>query len=187
MPLDLALVGNDAVGTAIGLIVAELPAGGRVVPCDPERYGPENRGTYSLGGERDGTMEPPKIDVVGHVLKAAGYKVVRLQEKSTDMLQRIDDGELDPPRILLVGLDNIEGRRATQLLWADHTLDGGTSDTNVGFVHAGRRPVSALPIPPALCRPRPAAGVRPSDGPPALAPEAWPGSAQRGGHRVARA
>ena len=136
MPLDLALVGNGAIGTAIGLILAELRAGGRVVLCDPELYGPENRGTYSLGGEHEGTGQLRKVDVVGDILEASGYTVVRVPKASTEMIQRIDDGKLDPPRIVLAGLDNIEARRETQLLWADHILDGATSDTNVGFVHA---------------------------------------------------
>jgi hypothetical protein len=136
MPVDLALVGNGAIGTAIGLVLAELRIAGRIVLCDPERYGPENRGTYSLGGEDEGTAKPLKVDVVGDVLEAAGYIVVRLQEKTTGLIERIDNGELDPPRIVLAGLDNIRARRETQLLWADHILDGGTSDTSVGFTHA---------------------------------------------------
>jgi hypothetical protein len=55
------------------------------------------------------------------------------------LLPRSDVGgaaALDALGRLTSGVDNIEARRETQLLWADHTLDGGTSDTNVGFVHA---------------------------------------------------
>jgi hypothetical protein len=135
-PLDVALVGNGAIGTAIGLILAELRMGGRVIVCDPENYGAENRGTYSLGGEREAKAQPLKVDVVGDVLEASGYTSIRLPEKSDEMIGRIDRGEFRPPRMVLTGLDNVEARRQTQLLWADHVLDGGTGDTNVGFVDA---------------------------------------------------
>lgn len=135
-PLDIGLVGTGAIGTAIALILSELRLGGRVVLCDPEGYGPENRGTYSLGGEQEANTRPLKVDVVGDALDAAGYTTVRIAEKSTEMIAAIDRKELRSPRIILTGLDNVEARRETQLLWADHIIDGGTSDTGVGFVHA---------------------------------------------------
>jgi len=135
-PLDIAVVGNGAIGTALGLILSELRLGGRVVLCDPEPYGPENRGTYSLGGEREGREQPAKVDVVGDALEAAGYEVVRVRGKSTDLIELIDCGECAPPRILLNGLDTAAARRETQLLWPDHILDGATGDTSVGFTHA---------------------------------------------------
>lgn len=135
-PLDIAIVGNGAIGTAIALILSELRLGGRVVLCDPETYGPENRGTYSLGGAREGREQPLKVDVVGDVLEAAGYEVVRVPEKSTELIKLIDRGELAAPRIVLTGLDTVEARRETQTLWPDHILDGATGDTSVGFTHA---------------------------------------------------
>lgn len=135
-PLDVALVGNGAIGTAIALILAEMRLGGRVVLCDPETYSPENRGTYSLGGAREGREQPPKVDVVGDVLEAAGYEVVRVHAKSTELIELIDRGELAAPRIVLTGLDTVEARRETQTLWPDHVLDGATGDTSVGFTHA---------------------------------------------------
>jgi hypothetical protein len=134
--LDLALVGNGAIGTAIALILAELRLGGFVAVCDPQRFGRENRGTYSVGGEREARERPYKVDLVGDLLEAAGYRVLRVRGKSTDLIEAIDAGELAAPPIVLAGLDSPEARRETQALWPDHIIDAATGDTAVGLHHA---------------------------------------------------
>jgi hypothetical protein len=134
--IDAAIVGNGAIGTAIALILAELRLGGRLILCDHERYGPENRGTYSLGGELEARMNPLKVELVGKVLRAAGYSTIGLAEKSTAMIERIDAGEIPAPPILLTGLDSVEARRETQMLFPDHIFDAATGDTALGLHHA---------------------------------------------------
>ena len=134
--IDLALVGNGAIGTAEALILSEFRFGGRIIVCDPERYGPENRGTYSLGGEREAKVQPPKVDLVGDWLSLAGYDVDKVRGPSTKMTERIEDGKLAAPRVVLTGLDSVEARRETQGLWPDHLIDAQTGDTAAGFAHA---------------------------------------------------
>jgi len=134
--LDVALIGNGAIGTAVTLILAELRRGGRIVVCDPERYGPENRGTYSLGGDDEAGTRPYKVDLTEGVLTAAGYDVEKVRGKSTDFIARADDGKLSPPRIVITGLDSTEARRETQMLWPDHIIDAATGDTSLGLHHA---------------------------------------------------
>jgi hypothetical protein len=136
LPLDTAIIGNGAIGTAVALVLSELQLGGRVVVCDPERYGPENRGTYSLGGEHEAREQPPKVDVVGAVLSKAGYDVVKVHGKSTELVERVDRKELQAPRTAIAGLDTPEARRETQTLWPDHLIDAATGDTGVGLHHA---------------------------------------------------
>jgi hypothetical protein len=134
--IDVALVGNGAIGTAAALILKEFRFGGRIIVCDPERYGPENRGTYSLGGEGHGKEQPPKVDLVGEALERAGYDVEKVKGKSIELTERIEDGKLVAPRVVLTGLDSIEARRETQGLWPDHLIDAQTGDTAFGFAHA---------------------------------------------------
>jgi hypothetical protein len=134
--IDLSLVGNGAIGTAEALIFKEFRFGGRIIVCDPERYGPENRGTYSLGGEREGNECPPKVDLVGDTLKAVGYAVAKVEGKSTELTERIEDGMLAAPRIVLTGLDSVQARRETQGLWPDHLIDAQTGNTAVGLAYA---------------------------------------------------
>jgi hypothetical protein len=135
-PIDAAIVGNGAVGTAIALILAELRLGGRLILCDHERYGPENRGTYSLGGELEARTNPLKVELVGEILRTAGYSTIDLAEKSTAMIERIDAGEIAVPPIVLTGLDSVEARRETQMLFPDHIFDAATGDTALGLHHA---------------------------------------------------
>ena len=135
-PIDAAIVGNGAIGTAIALILAELRLGGRLVLCDHERYGPENRGTYSLGGELEARTNPFKVELVGKILRRAGYSTIDLTEKSTAMIERIDVGEIVAPPILFTGLDSVEARRETQMLFPDHIFDAATGDTALGLHHA---------------------------------------------------
>jgi len=134
--LDAAIVGNGAVGTAIALILSELRLGGHVTLCDPERYGPENRGTYSLGGEREGKEKPLKVALVSDVLRASGYDTTPVDKISTALISMIDSGDIRMPQIVLTGLDSIQARRETQLLFPDHIIDAGTSDTSVGLHYA---------------------------------------------------
>lgn len=136
LAIDLALVGNGAIGTAEALIFKEFCFGGLITVCDPERYGPENRGTYSLGGEREGNACPRKVDLVGDTLEAVGYDVKKIEGVSTELAKRVEDRELTAPPVVLTGLDSVEARRATQGLWPDHLIDGQTGDTAVGFAHA---------------------------------------------------
>jgi hypothetical protein len=136
LDIDLALVGNGAIGTAEALILKEFRFGGRIIVCDPERYEPENRGTYSLGGEREGKERPPKVDLVGDTLSRAGYDVEKVEGRSTELTERIEESKLGAPRVVLTGLDAVEARRETQALWPDHLIDAQTGDTALGFAHA---------------------------------------------------
>jgi hypothetical protein len=136
LPLDIALVGTGAVGTAEALILSELALGGRIIVCDPERFEPENRSTYSVGGEAEAKARPRKLDLVGDLLAAAGYDVHRVAAESTDLIRSVDSGELAAPSVVLSGLDSIAARRETQGLWPDHLIDAATGDTAVGLSHA---------------------------------------------------
>lgn len=133
---DAAIVGNGAVGTAIALILSEMRLGGHITLCDPENYDRENRGTYSLGGEREAKEKPPKVDLVSALLETAGYETTPVDKDSTELIARIDSGAVRMPKIVLTGLDNIQARRETQLLFPDHLIDAGTSDTSIGLHYA---------------------------------------------------
>lgn len=69
-------------------------------------------------------------------LAAAGYEVSKVAAKSTELIARVDTGELKPPRTVITGLDTPGARRETQMLWPDHLVDAATGDTGVGLHHA---------------------------------------------------
>jgi len=132
-PLDIALVGLGAIGTASALILSELKLGGRIIVCDPERFGPENKGTYSLGGEHEASLQPPKTELVAATLTAAGYDVCPVKGTSLELIRRVETAEVAMPRVVLTGLDSPDARRETQGLWADVIIDGQTGDTAAGL------------------------------------------------------
>jgi hypothetical protein len=134
--IDVALVGAGAIGTATALILSELSLVGRVIVCDPERFGPENRGTYTLGGEHEAATRPRKVDLTGDLLAKAGYDVSKVEGMSSEVIRRVDAGELPWPEVVLTGVDSIEARREAQGLWSDHVIDAATGDTAVGLCHA---------------------------------------------------
>jgi hypothetical protein len=134
--LDLALIGTGAIGTAVALILSELGLRGHVILCDPERFGPENRGTYSLGGEREAAGRPLKVDLVGDILEASGLQVTKVPEPSDALIKRVDVREMSCPPIVITALDSVPARHGTQALWADHIIDGQTGDTAAGLAVA---------------------------------------------------
>ncbi len=132
LDFDLGLVGLGDVGTGVALILSELQATGKVLLVDFERYGPENRGTYSLGGARDAHERPWKVDVAGNVLERR-YEVTRFRGLVEDLARSIDLGEAPWPPLVISGLDSIEARHATQRLWPDRLIDAATGDTMLGL------------------------------------------------------
>jgi hypothetical protein len=134
--IDVALVGNGAIGTASALILSELALDGRVIACDPGRYTPENHETYSAGNARDVQSKTRKVDLAGDLLQRAGYTVETVFGTSAELIRRVDAGRLRAPRVVLAGLDSIEARRETQSLWPDHLIDAATGDTAAGLCHA---------------------------------------------------
>lgn len=129
---DFGLVGVGAVGTGAALILSELDAGGKVLLVDRERYAPENRGTYSLGGEREASEFPWKVDVAAAALEDR-YEVIRYRGNVEDLAGRIDAGAVPWPHAILSGLDSIEARHATQRLWPNRLIDAATGDTMLGL------------------------------------------------------
>jgi hypothetical protein len=129
--LDLALVGQGAIGTATARILALLGAEGRVQLVDPERFGPENLGTYSLGSAVDAELEPWKVDLGATAL--AGMAVETHVGTAADFIEKVDRGEARWPALVLTGLDSAAARREVQRLWPDRLIDGATGDTMCGL------------------------------------------------------
>ncbi len=129
--LDLALVGLGAIGTATARILALLDAEGRVQLVDPERFGPENLGIYSLGGAADAGLEPWKVDLGAAALE--GMTVETHVGKAADFIEKVDRGEARWPALVLTGLDSALARREVQRLWPDRLIDGATGDTMCGL------------------------------------------------------
>ena len=137
LEFDLAVVGLGAIGTAVTRILSLLPATGTVALVDPERFAPENLGSYSLGTAEDCADRPWKVDLAARALPELRSPVYRVPVER--FVEMIDSGEASWPRLVLSGLDTAVARRETQRLWPDRLLDGATGDTMCGLhdVRAG--------------------------------------------------
>ena len=131
--LDLSLIGLGAVGTATAVILGQFPATGVLALVDPERYSPENRGTYSLGGARETKEQPWKVDLAASAL--TGYDLTRISATIEQYQTALEQRSRRWPRIVLAGLDSIEARHHAQRLWPDHLIDAATGDTMLGLHH----------------------------------------------------
>jgi len=131
LAFDLALIGVGAIGTGVALILGALGAQGTLLAVDPQRFAPENRGTYSLGGADDIKAAPWKADLARGAL--SGFDVVPYCKPVDTLPAAIDSGELPWFPLALTGLDSPEARRDAQRLWPDRLIDGATGDTMVGL------------------------------------------------------
>lgn len=141
------LLGLGAIGTATAKILAAMPVEGQLDLVDPQRFAPENVGTYALGGVREAVEQPNKTVLVGAALRS--FATRHHQSYAADLPALVDQGGLAWPMYLLTGLDSPAARRDAQRLWPDVLIDGGTGDTMIGLhvAHEAGRPCMACFFP----------------------------------------
>lgn len=127
--VDMALLGVGAVGTAIALILSQLPLSGTILLADNQSFGQENIGTYSLGGPADNGRT--KVELAAQNLK--GWSI-HGHVGDVDALPKFIDGGIYPwPDIVINALDSRKARHAGQRLWSNRLIDVGTSDATIGL------------------------------------------------------
>lgn len=131
LPLDIALVGIGAVGSASASIIGTLPLTGSALLVDRERFAPENVATYSLGGEGAAAAQPWKVELGAAVMR--NLSTSWTTEPVETIPGEIDAGLRRWPPIVLSGLDSIAARHGTQRLWPDLLIDAATGETMVGI------------------------------------------------------
>jgi len=139
MDLDLALLGVGAVGTGIVLLLHAMNATGRLLAVDRERFGPENRGTYSLGGAAEALSAPWKTDIAQVALRR--FDVISFRSPVAQLPAAVDSGAVPWFRTVLTALDSADARREAQRLWPDQLIDAATGDTMLG-IHDHKHGVS---------------------------------------------
>lgn len=141
-------MGLGAIGSGTALILSELPVEGRLDLVDPQRFSPENLGTYSLGDAasiREAQFKTQLARAALHRFETRGWQV-----PVADIPSLIDSAQIGWPSFVLAGLDSAEARRDTQRIWPDLLIDGATGDTMVGLhvVRDAGRPCLACLFPP---------------------------------------
>jgi hypothetical protein len=128
---DLAQIGIGAIGTGAVLLLQALEAEGRLLAVDCQRFGPENRGTYSLGGAAEVAAKPWKADMARLALPR--FDVIPFRQPVAELPAAIDSGDVPWFGAALTALDTAAARRDAQRLWPDRLIDAGTGDTMLGI------------------------------------------------------
>jgi hypothetical protein len=128
---NLTQVGVGAIGTGTILALQSLRAEGQLIAVDCQRFGPENRGTYSLGGAAEVTAAPWKADMARQALPH--FDVIPFRRPVSELPAAIDGGDVSWSPIVLTALDTAVARRDAQRLWPDRLIDAGTGDTMLGI------------------------------------------------------
>jgi hypothetical protein len=131
MSLDISIIGLGAIGTGIALLLEALPAGGRIVAVDRQKFDRENLGTYSLGGVSHVEDAKWKVDVAAEVLRR--FDVLPIHDPVDEVIRAIDRGEVPWSSTVLTALDSPEARRDAQRLWPDRLIDAATGETMLGL------------------------------------------------------
>jgi len=129
--LDLALIGVGAIGTGIVLLLNAMGAAGRLLAVDYQRFAPENRGTYSIGGAAEVRAAPWKTDMARAALPR--FDVIPFRELVDQLPAAIDARVVPWFPLVLTALDTAVGRRDAQRLWPDRLIDAATGDTMLGM------------------------------------------------------
>jgi hypothetical protein len=129
--LDLTQIGIGAIGTATILLLQAMRAEGRLIAVDHQRFGPENRGTYSLGGAAEVAAAPWKADMASQALPL--FDVTPFRRPVSELPAAIDTGDVPWFPLVLTALDTAAARRDAQRLWPDRLIDAGTGDTMLGI------------------------------------------------------
>ncbi len=124
LPLDLLLVGAGAIGNGIVHLLSQLPTNGRAWIVDAQTFREENLGTCLLIGPQE--LDMPKAVFAEKLLD--GRLHVRGFHEELEAFQQRLGSERSHPRVVLTGLDNIDGRHQAQKLWPDLIVDGAIAD-----------------------------------------------------------
>jgi hypothetical protein len=128
---DVTQIGVGAIGTGTILLLQSMRAEGRLIAVDYQRFGPENCGTYSLGGATEVAAAPWKADMARQALPL--FDVIPFRRPVAELPAAIDNGEIPWFPLVLTALDTAAARRDAQRLWPDRLIDAGTGDTMLGI------------------------------------------------------
>jgi hypothetical protein len=137
-PLEInALVfGCGGVTNGWAYAVRRLPVHGVLDAVDKQSLHKENLGTYVLSTWAD--LDKSKAELIERTLKPK-IKVTPRPEPLEFYKIRLDQGLIELPRVVVVGLDDIPPRHTVQRLWPKILIDmaGGGTTTQLVLHHSG--------------------------------------------------
>jgi hypothetical protein len=127
LELDAFLVGCGAVSNGWAYAIKRLPVKGRLQAVDRQSLGDGNIGPYVAAVRQ--WIGRPKAEILREFLGPRIAVTPRPEEFELFKL-RLGYGQIEMPRLVVNGLDNVETRHAVQRLWPPTLIDmaaGGTT------------------------------------------------------------
>ena len=140
---DTVMVGAGAIGNGIALLLSQLSVRGRVHIIDKQDYADENFGTCVLLDDKSWLGESKAECLASWLSNDAGLHCSGEQAFVADARsgEAIKKMSVD---LVLNGLDDVQARHDTQLLWPSVLVDGGINAVGVAVVtHRLDRPQGA--------------------------------------------
>jgi len=122
--------GNGAIGEAVIDVLVSADAGGTLYVNDRGFIDDAtNLNRSEEAEERDLDAKTAKVALAVRRAQGSRLEVVPLEGELSNVIARIESGELPWPRLVIGAYDNVEARRELQTLWPDVLIDGATGDT----------------------------------------------------------
>lgn len=127
------LLGAGAIGNGLALLLSQLPLTGNFLMMDKQDFGVENYGTCTLL-DLPTWLDQPKAELLGKWLdERSGLKASGLKSTIEDFLAKnLLEGEYFD--LVINGLDDIDARKAVQMLWPRLTVDGAINSAGAAVV-----------------------------------------------------
>lgn len=127
------LLGAGAIGNGLTLLASQLPLTGNLLVVDKQDFGVENFGTCTLLDFPSWLGQPKATRIGGWLGTRSELHIETLKSTIQDA---ISGGVLKKHRIDVVinGLDDVEARRAVQMLWPSLTVDGAINSVGAAVV-----------------------------------------------------
>lgn len=130
---DTLLLGGGAIGNGLALLLSQLPLTGHLLVIDKQDFGDENYGTCTLLNLAT-WLGQPKAEMLGKWLdERSGLNVSGLKSTIEDALDKnlLEGKQFD---LVINGLDDIDARKAVQMLWPRLTVDGAINSAGAAVV-----------------------------------------------------
>lgn len=140
---DTVMVGAGAIGNGIALLLSQLHAHGRLHIIDKQAYGRENFGTCCVLDDIAWLGSPKAQSLASWLhhpdgLRCTGEQAYVADARSGDFVRGMS------VELVLNGVDDVDARRDSQLLWPSVLVDGGINAVGAAVrTHRLDRPTGA--------------------------------------------
>ena len=132
IPRTLVL-GAGAIGNGIVLLSSQLPLTGKMLVMDKQNFGDENYGTCVLLDSVAWLGQPKAVQLGSWLKERSGLNVSGFKSTIEDALgnNSLDFKDID---LVINGLDDIDARKAVQMLWPNLMVDGAINSAGAAVI-----------------------------------------------------